>query len=810
MKNDMIDDSKTKVSSLIRSALSDFKERFLIRYYLLVLLVGKKFGVSSQLSEFILLIESFNTKYFANNGNHDVEDSFVIALIKNGEWEELFSVYEKLFKEKLDLDFLVEHYNESVEFLITDNFFENASETKFMQVPEVTKVVALLAGFQNGSEVYNPFAGYGSYALEMSNVNYYGEDIHPLAVFMANIRLSILDNDVLDKNEHKVALKNSLDTLSDNRCLNLFDGIISTPPIIIERSKDVISQLEYKLLVSGMALLNESGKMIVVLPQSFLDASRGNLFDIKNTLLEKKWIESIITLPIELSRSTKTNMCILILSKKNNQKIRMFDGSSFYHVQGRNKSHILDYKTLIQTWNTNVEIEGISCNVEVQQLFNTKCDLTPSRFLISFINNYKPENFKPEELGEFITKANPVKHNDTFGFCVKTNELAKNIKECIKESSSFSEDTVLPNYKKYTAPVLVIASRFQRQYPTYCIASEEYPIYMNPGYVAFNIKEDLISPEYLYYSITQEYCDNQIKNLRKGFYKSISPADLLTVKILIPMSVDQNDSVSKQKIIVDNFLKVGIVNIVKEKGLQNLIREEKEKYKNYVSYKKHSISPLIGNLRANLNMLKVQAESNDGKVNFSDYITDDYTVNELINNMQDIYIELDTLVKSLISEESVEKGETLNIGTILSEYVNSRRILFSTFRIEFTSEIENSAFIFFSKVNFYEVLDSILNNAQRHGFSAINKSNKVVISVSSNQNDVIISVANNGKPMPENLTSDLYFMNGWSDGPTKNTGIGGYRIKELVEHFDSGAHAKLINEPKEKYPVKLVITLPKV
>jgi len=705
---------------------------------------------------------------------------------------------------KLDINYFLEHYPESINFLTYDMLLEKNEKGEIFQSPEISKLISLIAKFKDGSRVYNPFAGLGSYGVEMSNTNYFGEEIQDSISGITNIRFSMFDNF-----NGKVETEDSLKTLGSDVFNNSFDGIVSTPPIIPNHSKDVKSSIEYNLLINGMMKLKATGRMYVVLPLAILSSSGGYLFTVKKTLVENKWLEAIITLPSNLSVNTVIPWCIIVLSKNPNETIRLFDGSSFVFTNKGKKLNTLDYDTLYETWCIKNDIEGISCTVSSEKLYKMNYDLTPARYLVSLITNTIPENFESYEIKKYISRAISQKHNDEHGHCIKTIELAKGVKDCIKNANVFSEDKIGPNYCKYVQPVLVIATKFQKQYPTFCVASEECPIYMNPGYSAFVVNSDVISPEYLCYALNQEYSKDQIKSFMHGIVSSISVSDLFQVKILVPRAVDTSDLLSKQAIIVADYIKSGLLDIVKKNGLQNLIREEKNKYQSYVSYKKHRIRPFVGNLQSNLLLLINNAESNSGMLDLNNKIVYDYSVLDLINNMKYCFIELKSLVDSLTLDEYAEKGENLSIEKTLQEYINSRKLLYSSFKIEYEKSLNNKTFIYFSKEGFYEVFDSIINNAQMHGFEKDVEGQKVKITATLDRDDMVIfSIANNGKPMQEGFMKEIYFMKGGHDGPTGNTGIGGYREKELVEHF--GGSVDLINNPILEYPVEVEIKLPLV
>lgn len=61
-------------------------------------------------------------------------------------------------------------------------------------------------------------------------------------------------------------------------------------------------------------------------------------------------------------------------------------------------------------------------------------------------------------------------------------------------------------------------------------------------------------------------------------------------------------------------------------------------------------------------------------------------------------------------------------------------------------------------------------------------------------NMYVLSISNNGKPMPKGMDSKRYGIKGEVAGVTGNEGIGGYRVKSIIEHY-KGSYS-IENYPK--------------
>ena len=64
----------------------------------------------------------------------------------------------------------------------------------------------------------------------------------------------------------------------------------------------------------------------------------------------------------------------------------------------------------------------------------------------------------------------------------------------------------------------------------------------------------------------------------------------------------------------------------------------------------------------------------------------------------------------------------------------------------------------------------------------------------------------NGDPLPEELTMERYALRGEKAGATVRTGMGGYRINNILRHY--GGSLELSNDPSSQFPVTVSIYLP--
>ena len=132
----------------------------------------------------------------------------------------------------IDDSWYTEHLTRLVDdflFSLAENVGRNAGNS--IQPVEVTRLVTYLSGYEGVGSVYYPYAGCGSYAIEMHpENNYIGEEFSGTAWAIAVIRMMAYG---LDSNTIRREITDTHWKGVDNhkRDGQRFDYIVSTPPI---------------------------------------------------------------------------------------------------------------------------------------------------------------------------------------------------------------------------------------------------------------------------------------------------------------------------------------------------------------------------------------------------------------------------------------------------------------------------------------------------------------------------------------------------------------------------------------------------
>jgi sensor histidine kinase regulating citrate/malate metabolism len=157
----------------------------------------------------------------------------------------------------------------------------------------------------------------------------------------------------------------------------------------------------------------------------------------------------------------------------------------------------------------------------------------------------------------------------------------------------------------------------------------------------------------------------------------------------------------------------------------------------------------------------------------------------------------------LTNEQAFSKPESIDMLRVIKDSLDE--IAHPNFEVVSTkdevsilgSELEN-LMISFSKKDLKELLNNVVENAVRHGFTDKDKFYKIIVDIRIDDDMVILTIKNNGNPFPRNISNQLG-VKGKKAGKNANQGIGAWKIIQSIKHF--GQDYEIIDEPENEFPV---------
>lgn len=719
--------------------------------------------------------------------------------------------------QSVDSYFLNKNFANIFEILLSDIAqFQGKFSGEFVQPIEITRLMCNLAEIRTEAKIYNPFSGLASFEIEFINKHsYFGQEINREIWAIAILRLMANNKEVSD-----IKLEDSI--LNWPRNNNKFDLVISNPPF---RSKiNIDSKLHnrgYKTLDSflfgeGSELLNDTGKMIILLPESVLFANSRDEVAIREKIINADLIDTIISLPtgILLNTGVKTSIVVLNKAKKNRGKIRFVNAESFI-IKKSSKEKILDDSSLYNLLsNSDYENESLIYinNKDVKQ---NNYDLSIHRYFIKQAENGIP-------LHEIITPIQGVRVSDVDTInLVKIKDLKNDIInfELDYNSIELYENRNNRIFQKLQEDCLLLTTRFKNLKPTFFKYSGE-PLYIDGQNIsAFKINDKKVDIKYLIKELQSDYVLKQVKAYSKGTAISfLSRNDLLNIKIVLPNLEEQNliylkavnkDFYDEKKLLFEkyeeqitdindenSFLRHQIAGSLKDiKSALKMVNEilTSKVLKDIPNVFELKVSDIMNNnlggyLKSmNNNLISIEKSMNAVKkqIELSDLSIEEFDLLKFIN---DYYSQLQI-------RENKNYTVALDLDELSLKDANLKRVIISA-----------------DKTRLRQVFDNLVENAIKHAF-VINQPNKLLIQLlfDFEKSTVQIDFSNNGKPLPEDISHESLVRKGSTIGENGGDGIGLWFVNDVMKLFNGkfGFTDELGPEGIEiEYVTTMELTLP--
>lgn len=712
-----------------------------------------------------------------------------------------------------EFSLLKSEYNSIIRYCFSqfDGLQKSMFNIGFSQTHHPESLIELcgsIAGIENGKSVYLPYCGEGSFVRLCQNCEIYGFEQHQESWALSEIILSTITG------KSDIVLDNSGSNLKDGQ---KFDYIFTFPPFMQGREgRAVIETLYYSITEQ----LNDNGEFYAVLPMSFCNASSG-WFDIRKILLDyKEFSAMVIALPAMLEPITNISLCLVHFVKDHKGLIVLADATSneFYakHDVAGLKENVLKVQAIIETIKEQDEKQVWVGTVHDLTGY---VDLTPARYLISQNIPQASFGFKYYMLKNLITPQplTTVRQSIENMPLLGMKELSSSFINCdVKpedaptkaslNSRLLCEDALLMGF---------IAGKFKVGRITGL--SENNCISLRPEVFAVKQSSDLVTEEYLLYSVLSELSEQQAKAMASGTtITRLREKDFLEILIAVPAREKQ----------------VEICKAETRKSLSESDRKRLEAYEDFrqdMHMKKHAIGQTIFNLNNWWKVLQKVRKEGDGVVCDTATVgkSDPISVSSVYDNLQEAISQLQRQISKF------DRGNGLDVQKIaltefIEEYIaknqsplfrfiydktkhRAEQDLPEVYFNEDTRECYKTGktilnegapieYVEFAPEALKIIFDNIISNACFHGFAEKEGNNLVKIELSSEGDDLVLGISNNGEHLHDQLSNDDVFTYGkTSKNGHNHYGIGGYEVRKLMREFNGEAF--FIPDSESDFPI---------
>ncbi|MCR8969088.1 type I restriction-modification system subunit M [Facklamia sp. 7083-14-GEN3] len=353
---------------------------------------------------------------------------------------------------------------DAYEYLIGQFAMESGAKAgEFYTPKQVSEIMArIVAKSSDIRSIYDPTVGSGSLLLTVAkhldahqqrNLSYYGQEKNTATYNLT--RMNLLLHGVRPE---KMTIKNG-DTLAEDwpedperpnegvqfdavvmnppysvKGWNRFDLTVSDPRFEVAGILPPPSRGDFSFLLHGLFHLGQEGTMAIVLPHGVLFRG-GAEGEIRQRLLEKNYIDTVIGLPSSLFTNTGIPVTVIILKKNRalDESVLMIDASEhFIKVGKQNVLEEKDIAKIVDTYVSREEIEGYSYNVSRREIIENEYNLNIPRYVVH------PDDEIPHDVDAHLYGGIPKQNIDNLPVL---NEVAPNI-------LSNALEEIRPNYFK--------------------------------------------------------------------------------------------------------------------------------------------------------------------------------------------------------------------------------------------------------------------------------------------------------------------------------------------------------------------------
>ena len=715
----------------------------------------------------------------------------------------------------IDDSWYTEHLTRLVDdflFSLAENVGRNAGNS--IQPVEVTRLVTYLSGYEGVGSVYYPYAGCGSYAIEMHpENNYIGEEFSGTAWAIAVIRMMAYG---LDSNTIRREITDTHWKGVDNhkRDGQRFDYIVSTPPFglrIPQQLRENVDPFrsfrmaEDDFLYRGSLSLKPNGTLVGVFSMGVTFRETPAEKELRRELVERGLVSNVILLPDNLFYGTAIPSVIIQLKNvEADGAITMMDASSFFKKEGRR--NVLCVDELITALNTG-DARYVR-KVSIDDVRENGYSLVPPKYLME--DEAIPEGNVSYRVSDLISpvKAESVSLNETRGHILNPANLSKTAFAYEIESKTLNKDELKAGFSKMSEPFIAV-SKVGALRPTLVQADTYSPVYFSNSVAAYKLDgEQVYLPLFLYELRRRSEALPEIGvTIRR-----ISMKDVMELTLHFPATLDEQKSLYARLENQDKLAKA------RELGLEEIIASQKRDYINMLRSRKHDLDNCLGAAKNDFSALSKSLKRmrmSDGdlmNIPLADGL--EITVGEQLQKIKQLLDKMSVQIKHFTDENVYGEVEKVDLIAKLhaiqahGNYVVKYETDLTYMPHDGGSILEPVAFVRFNSSDLDRVIDNIVRNAEKHGFKDpdFKYTLKVLLSYDYTDKMYVVEFQNNGLPMPKGMDSLRYGIDGERGKDSDGQGKGGSIVKEFVEHF--GGKYEVYNEPDALFPVGILIKLP--
>lgn len=645
--------------------------------------------------------------------------------------------------------------------LMSTNGGRNSSE--FYTPAEITKLISYIVKSNGCYSIFDPFCGTASIVHDLAAngepILFKGQELMERTSLYARLNL-----------EAVCGYDYNIKTCDSFGCWNNehFDAVVSCPPLGLRLTPRQICESEHinpeypcrsvEDIMQIRSFHNNHANLTVTLLAHGFCFRGSHDYDLRRYLINNNLVDTIISLPTNILYGTSIPSVLFVCKRdrKPSEPIKFIHAEDYF--LGDRRKRTFDYDRFIEM------AEGDACDivkVSLDKIRQYDYNLNPSLYYKKDFD--LKEGQRVVRLDELIcpVEGNRVPSSDVES-SVSLGTFSKDFIEVLLnngKSSAPSETRRWINFRSFEPSedkyLLTFSGAGENRY---AINTDGKGLVCRSDIKVYKVNEELVTPEYLAYTLINH----------KAISKGCMP---LSGYMMLDIAIDSSET---QKELVNKEIQHYNQKVDAEREADSLRLGVKQN----VSDLEH----MLGSTQLRINKIIARLEkATPSSENYQ----------HLVKSMKDNVEYMNRIIQynnARIDSESFNMKE----GD-LSEFIDSYADAWNNygggyFDLQIQNMIHDDVKTSFDKTLLTVMLDSILNNAIRHGFhKRKNHTEHNCVQISTSLVDyngltyVNISVANNGDPIAEGFTIEDYTSRGRYTASTGRSGLGGYHVYQIAK-----------------------------
>ena len=648
------------------------------------------------------------------------------------------------------------------------NTHAGLSNGEFYTPREITKLMAYILKEENCTSIYDPFCGTAAIVHELTknapNIHFDGQELNHKIGLYARVNL-----------EAACITHGKIRTCDSIRQWNnqIYDAVATCPPfnLIIneEQRREMLNAIPHDFRsIEGIVLtapffINKARLSVVLAPMGVCfrgdhTPNRSSQYFLRRYLIEENLLDAVIALPSNILYGTSIPSVMLICKKGRmpNDPITFVHAEEYY--RGDKRMRTLDVDRLIYMMETSQkdcikvthsEIRDYDYNLNPSLYINTDFDLKEGQQIV--------------RLGDIIAPIEGSRTHKLFDRFLVSN-LSSDFIEILLRNSKVTDidqprrDYIFRSFEASDRKYL-LANNMAQMDIRYGLFTDNKSFSCPSDIKVYVINESIVTPEYLAYILVN------------------------------------NPAISKGRMTLGNYMSFPLV-IDSIENQKEVVSKLVQQYTAKVETEREADAKRLG-IKQNISDLEHMLGSTQlriGKIikRLENYTPDMANYQQVVKQLKDNVEYMNRIIR--YSNANIEQDSIYRKSDNLIEYVTSYvdgwiNYGNNCFELSVINELDENVSISFDRNMLTVMLDSILNNAVRHGFHKKKMDGNIVqirLSLVEHESKpfVLISVSNNGVAMKEGFTIDDFISRGRFSASTGRSGLGGFHTYQIVKGHD--------------------------